>query len=943
MKKIVVLIIILHYFSLFTSAQSGYLELIEKGNFETAEKRIKKAIQKEPYDIGVNFSYAILLADKNYSGYDPYTSYNHIQIAQNFYRELRDEKEIKNLSKVPINTEVLISALDMICKRALDDAISKNTIAEYDKYLLHFKNAPIMYRSKAVENKNLVAFKAAESVNTILSYETFISSYPDAIEIPKAILKRNELVFAEVEASGGIEDYKHFINKYPKALQVDKAILKIHELAFLAAEKSNTSEAFQSFIKEYPKSKQYKIAYAKFEELEFSENTVPGDLESYKRFYQQFSQNSRNLIALDSVFSIARRTNNFSEIEYYIENTDGERRKSGLLYFHDIYTDDGEKKTLDAFYEKFDDDLLQDIKAKDYELAGLADDLKMEYGYNETLKDSYDYYIKNAAPRERAFVALQKFISNDIMLKNWTSAIEKVKIYKPYFSAHSKKVDNLLQLLERPYDNTIKIQAYGPEINTKEGGEYVPVVTADGKTMYFCGRDRKDNIGGEDVYAANLKTRSIAKVVSDLSFSSSNDAPVSISTDGNKLIMFISGKLNTSDKTLTGWDTPIPFEDNINAGTWQADAMISSDGKALLFASIRKGNFDYYIDDGQIANYHAENSHASDIYVSLKNENGEWGDAINLGPTINTIYGDRSPFLHPDMKTLYFTSSGHGGLGAQDVFKSTRLNDSCWTCWSEPVNLGKEINTPQKDWSYTISTNGEKAFFAKSASPTENDNIYWLNLPPHLRPDLVATISGKLLDRNNRPVNAEILWEDLETGKNIGKSKSDPVDGSYFIVLPLGKIYGYYVDRSEYFPLSSNIDLRKKDKAVDIENTIELVTFQEMIDKGIAVPINNLFFEFGKFDLLSYSIPELKRVAQIIKKEDLKVEIAGHTDNIGEEKDNQILSERRANAVKDFLTNEGCNPDKLVVVGFGESKPVSTNDTESGRAKNRRVEMKFIN
>jgi outer membrane protein OmpA-like peptidoglycan-associated protein len=223
-----------------------------------------------------------------------------------------------------------------------------------------------------------------------------------------------------------------------------------------------------------------------------------------------------------------------------------------------------------------------------------------------------------------------------------------------------------------------------------------------------------------------------------------------------------------------------------------------------------------------------------------------------------------------------------------------------------------------------------------------NTDIMVCNLPIHLKPDYVATISGTIVDKDNQPVYADIRWEDLESGKNVGQSKSDPVDGSFFIVLPLGKIYGYYVDQGDYFPISNSLDLRDSTSAVVIDENISVVSFKQMIEDGAAVPVNNLFFSIAKSSLLPSSIPELKRVAQIIKANDLKVEISGHTDSDGEENNNQVLSEKRAAAVKDFLINEGCNADRIVTIGYGESKPIMSNDTEQGRAKNRRVELKFV-
>ena len=153
-----------------------------------------------------------------------------------------------------------------------------------------------------------------------------------------------------------------------------------------------------------------------------------------------------------------------------------------------------------------------------------------------------------------------------------------------------------------------------------------------------------------------------------------------------------------------GWSKPVELPYNINAGSWNSDATISSNGEALIFSSVRDENLNLHNTNEN--NYHGDNQYPSDIYVSLKDQNDMWGKPFNIGDSINTIFTERSPFLHPDMKTLYFSSDGHGGLGKLDVFMSTRLYDSCWTCWSDPINLGKEINTIESDWGYKISTDG---------------------------------------------------------------------------------------------------------------------------------------------------------------------------------------------------------------------------------------------
>ena len=182
----------------------------------------------------------------------------------------------------------------------------------------------------------------------------------------------------------------------------------------------------------------------------------------------------------------------------------------------------------------------------------------------------------------------------------------------------------------------------------------------------------------------------------------------------------------------------------------------------------------------------------------------------------------------------------------------------------------------------------------------------------------------------------------MESNKLIGKIKNNPEDGSYFIVLPLGKLYGLYIDKDDYFPISNNLDLRNEDKIVEIENNIPLYTFEEMINEGIAVPINNIFFDSGLTELKDYSIPELKRIAKIIIENNLRVELSGHTDNVDTEEYNLKLSKERAEAVKDYLLTLGCSDDKIITIGFGESMPLNSNSNSQERKINRRVEFKFI-
>ena len=938
---------ILLFFLLSTSmifGQSKDLKLRDVEKYSNAVYKINKALLKNPYDVGLNYAMAILLIKRNYVEYNPKKAYEYLLKSKSLYEKTSDDKELKSLNKIPINQSLFQSYTDTICGYALEDVIAVNNVETYEKYLSLYKTAYPVYKNKAIENRDIAAFKTACETNSVESYQFFISHYPDAKQKNDGVLKRNALAFEQAKAIDNIDRYKEFINKCPNAEEINQSWARIYELAFAQAEKENTSVSYKKFIDEYPNSKQFDKTFKLFEKRQFFENKTDGDWNSLKSFIETYPNNSWKLVAKDSIRAIGIRTEKLDVLKYYTDSLSGTNRNEALILYHNIFTKDGEKQTLDLFYKMYKDEFLNEIKAKDYALAEFGDNLSLNMRYKANEYSKYDEYIRLAAPSERAFVALQRMISPDIAIKDWKSAITKINTYFSCFGKNDIRLKGLISLFETKSDNSILINSIGSSINTIKGGEYVPVITADDKYLYFCGRNRNDNIGGEDIFVSKKMNGnwSGAKVVSDLSFANSNDAPLSVTADGTKMLLFKSGNLYYSEKTKIGWSEAIEFPSIINSGDWQADAMISSDGKALFFASTRKGGLNINAEDSLYPIYHGDFQLSSDIYVSVLDDNNKWGKPINLGNVINTPYCERTPFLHPDMKTLYFSSDGHGGLGKLDVFKSTRLSDSCWTCWSEPINMGKEINTEETDWCYKITTDGMRAYFSKKNSAKELEDIYWLNLPKFLRPDLVATVSGKLIDKDNQPVSAEIRWEDLETGKNIGKSDSDPADGSFFIVLPLGKMYGYYVNKADYFPISNNIDLRINNTPIQIVENINLVTLKQMVENEISVPVNNLFFAFAKSELLPASIPELKRVAVIIKSNKLKVELHGHTDYIGSDEMNQILSEQRTLAVKTFLVSLGCSSDDLTSIGYGETRPVATNETDAGRAKNRRVEIKFI-
>jgi len=626
-------------------------------------------------------------------------------------------------------------------------------------------------------------------------------------------------------------------------------------------------------------------------------------------------------------------------------------------------------------------------------------------------RSQYAEYIEKNAPSEDAFVAVQRLAFDAIEHRQWADAVLVYSNYKPKFPGMRGRFDTIIGLLTAP-DDSIQIAGLGDSINTLQD-EFLPVITVDGKKLYFC---RNDYTTGDDVMvsdriseeanpspvtmagassvtappASPVTTPSVLSIsaitpstwsstvtkenwskavhVPPPIFSTHSEAPTGVSPDGNRLLLFGNYyvRADTSKSTDSVWNSTLSkanlfysdklpdgrwgpvkaFPPPINSGHYESDTKISSDGKELFFVSDRPGGIGEYHPKPRVQGsdplFHGSMWGNTDIYVSLKQPDGSWGPPINLGSNINTPYAERSPFLHPDGKTLYFSSEGHAGLGMLDIFKSTRLSDTSWTEWSTPVNLGKEINTAGTDWGYVISTDGRNAYMAISNRTSHQYDIKRLSIPQAARPSYVATITGHVTDEEGHPLSAEIKWDDLETAKNVGELSSDPTEGSFFIALPLNHNYGYYAEKPGYFPVSRSIDLRGIDTAVNISVNIVLVSIKSLQASDSAIRLNNIFFDFDKATLQPESFPELDRLLKILKETpDVRTEIDAHTDNKGTHAYNVQLSKRRAQSVVDYLIAHGVDTARLSSRGYAETRPVAPNITDEGRALNRRVEFRF--
>lgn len=467
-----------------------------------------------------------------------------------------------------------------------------------------------------------------------------------------------------------------------------------------------------------------------------------------------------------------------------------------------------------------------------------------------------------------------------------------------------------------------------PDIINQFKQQYFPVLTADQKTILFIRRE-----GDEEILQSDKDEKGnwqSPHSISDNINSEYNEGTCSISADGRMLVFtscmgrkgYGSCDLYVSYKEGDDWSVPENMGETINSTAWDSQPSLSADGRTLYFVSNRRGGYGM-----------------RDIYVSKKNEKGIWQTPQNIGPDINTSYDDISPFIHPNGQRLYFASDGRLGFGSFDIYFSDKGQDAHW---GKPVNFGYPINTHDDEVSMFISSDGTRGYYSHEVMGKESvrSTLYEIDIPPKLQVENKSSyVFGRVVEKGtDHPLKASISLIDLNTDQPIEVVQSDSISGQYLIVLTQGADYGLFAEKEGFLYQSENFNLSKK-----LLNPVNINFKLEPLKAGASVILKNIFFDFDSYSLTPQSKTELNRALKLIKANELlRIEIAGYTDNIGTKKYNQELSNERAKSVFDYLVNKGVNQTKLSFKGYGATNFLKDNDSEEGRAENRRIEFKIL-
>jgi len=466
----------------------------------------------------------------------------------------------------------------------------------------------------------------------------------------------------------------------------------------------------------------------------------------------------------------------------------------------------------------------------------------------------------------------------------------------------------------------------GDNVNSKVS-EYFPTITIDGRQLVYT---RRVNNFNEDFFGAELtdNTWGMSKGLPGDINTNQNEGAQNISQDGQWLIFtgcnFAEGMgscdLYISYLTPEGWSAPENLGSNINSDAWESAPSLSPDKRDLYFSSNRPGGYG-----------------SSDIYLSHRLSNGRWTEPENLGPEVNTAGNESCPFIHSDNQTLYFTSNGHLGYGGDDLFMTKKGPKNIW---SQAVNLGYPINTIENEGSLVVAADGKTAYYASDRSDSRGGlDIYSFELRNDVRPAKTLWVKGKVFDKKtSKGLPSAVELTDLSTQEVLSRVQTDET-GSYLITLPVGKDYAFNVNRKGYLFFSENFSLSHKipDSTYNIDIPLQA------LEANAAIILRNIFFDVNRYDLQPASTSELDKVVMLLKENPtLKIQISGHTDNVGKPADNLKLSNDRAQSVVKYIVTKGIDIKRLSFRGFGADQPIASNESEEGKAQNRRTELKVI-
>ena len=888
------------------STDTNYIDFYQK-----EYNRVYKNYEKNPNSIEVmvemaEFYSAINNPMRNYS-----KAIGYIADAETRYIALvNDNSKYKEVNKL-IKRKITISSIRKQKQHILDRTAkyvktSDMSLQECEEYMQAFESyASIKHELEKV----LYGLEYARclNVNTVSAYVTFAKKYPNSVEKTEALLKAQQYILSDIENSETVEKVERAVEEYTNDTIAKCAMKKKAKIEYRDAIKLNTVEGYKAFLSKYPSSDEYMMALDKMDKLIYNDFTALKTPVEYAVFAQNNTESPLADQAMDSIVDMILTDKSIEALDVYLAHFPLDHRYNDVLQaFYRRHIVEGSSSPIAYFASQYPDYPFTYSLSNDLERTRAFDSLNLMQPFDEKNIGKYTTFIRNSMAYGVAYVALQRIVQNMIRKQRWNDAVKRVESMSICFEdMNAENYNGLIELLKAPVNKKMKVSnAFSPKYNVTNF-----VVAYNGSKCYYT---KVDN-------ATGTKKISLAKSIkgrwaedTDLVFENIDNENVevfSLYDNDTKMLIGKNGDIAEAeyDAEIGKWVVTSMFSYPIKSDGYDCDAYMILDQSGMLIVSDRRGGMNLQPSKDY---FHGDTALASDIYfVPKKNGVYGWGNIINLGADINTIYCERSPVISKDLKTLYFCSDGHGGLGYCDVYMSERLSTDSWTKWSKPKNIGKVANTGYNEVSLSLS-NDERTLYVITDRNGKYE-VFSITLDNESS-DYTKQVDIYCNRKGERGKNEKILLDIWDIDTRIGNKKYEMVDNKQRVDVFKNKRYVVFSYLEGYFLTTAFIS-ETSSQQIEIDcykiedlklSKQKLPLYISYLDKKTERMDDNAYLHLNY--LLKFLENNPNQVIEIISNVDLpSMEEAYY------------VSVNRADAIKNYLIDNGIDKKRIISSGYG--------------------------
>ncbi|MBO7200737.1 MAG: PD40 domain-containing protein [Bacteroidales bacterium] len=845
-----------------------------------------------------------------------------LEAEEKYLALVNDNSQYKEVNKL-IKQKITIASIRKLKTRITDDLYN---CIDSEKILFHQCDDYIeifAFSNQALEAlkhyKAELAYRKTEELNTVEAYLEFVNNYANHKRAKQALKKVQDYIIEDIDNADTEEKVDKALKSYINDTIRRYAEKKKGKIAYRTTLKINTVESYKEYLSRYPSSDEYVMALERIDGLLYDKFVTLSTPSEYAAFAMSYSDSQLSEQAVDSIVVMILNDRSIEALDVYLKNFTMDYRYNDVFQtYYRWHTVEGGVAPIEYFATEYPNYPFLYSLSTDLENSRKIDEMNLMVDFEEKNLREYTDFIKQNMTVGVAYVALQRMVQDMIKKKRWNDAVRRLQSVSICFEDNNvKNYNDLLTILKDSGDKNLKLEStFSPKFEVKN-----VAVTSDGTTMYYT---QQDVFGGVTriAKAKNVKGR-WAEDNTDVVFGNIDNkglAVFSLFDDDTKMLIGKDENIAIAelDVVTKQWMLTSIMPYPINTDAYDGDAFMLPDDSGILFVSDRRGGLNL---QPSKAYFHGDTALASDIYFVPRKQVYGWGDAINLGPAINTIYSERSPVMSKDMKTIYFVSDGHGGLGYLDVYKSTRPSADSWNNWSEPMNIGKVVNTGFSELSLALSQNEDYLYVITDRngkyemlemSLNNDDNVFEKDMKIYCNNDLQ-------LGSNK----ASFVVTDLDAGLPKGNYMFSDDERQVEMRLFTGKTYiinsllhGYYspicvlneysLDNVEM--VYHNIDVLKTNKT-----TLPLVLV-DYLGKNSVMLVDKSYYE-------------LNNIADFMKNNpNYTVEIISNVD-IDDVEKAYNLSQSRSHAIKNYLVSIGVDKDRVIASGFANTAYLSESDT----------------